>query len=114
MFALLVQLARLLWTAYVLRKAPEVLDITSGINGEPLPIATAGTLLRWRLSHPAPPLALAGELQRLLDARLRHVDRRTVRVAAALLSPADVASPGHTWSQPTVLRWKKGCWPCAD
>ncbi len=88
MFALMVQLARLLWTAYVLRKAPEVLDITSGINGEPLPISTAGTLLRWRLSHPAPPLALAGELQRLLDARLRHVDRRTVRVAAAL-APAD-------------------------
>jgi hypothetical protein len=85
----MVQLARLVWTAYVLRKAPEVLDITSGTNGEPLPITTAGKLLRWRLSHPAPPLALAGELQRLLDARLRHVDRRTVRVAAASLSPAD-------------------------
>jgi hypothetical protein len=89
MFVIVVQLARLLWTAYLLRKAPQVLDITNGINGEPLPIATAGTLLRWRLSHPAPPLALAGELQRLLDARLRHVDRRTVRVAVAPLPTDD-------------------------
>ena len=85
MFAILVQLARLLWTAWLLRKAPHALDVTTGVNGEPLPIATAGTLLRWRLSHPAPPLALAGELQRLLEARLRHVDRRTVRVAPAPL-----------------------------
>ncbi|MFN8466371.1 MAG: hypothetical protein U0X20_12510 [Caldilineaceae bacterium] len=83
LFAILVQFARLLWTAYLLRKTPRALDVTNGINGEPLPIATAGTLLRWRLSHPAPPLALAGELQRLLEARLRHVDRRTVRVAPA-------------------------------
>jgi hypothetical protein len=89
LFTLLVQLARLLWTAYVLRKAPAVLDVTSGINGEPLPITAAGTLLRWRLSHPAQPLALAGELQRLLDARLRHVDRRTARVAAVALPPGE-------------------------
>ena len=85
MFAILVQLARLLWTAWLLRKAPHALDVTTGVNGEPLPIATAGTLLRWRLAHPAPPLALAGELQRLLEARLRHVDRRTVRVGPAPL-----------------------------
>jgi hypothetical protein len=83
LFAILVQFARLLWTAYLLRKAPHALDVTNGTNGEPLPIDTAGTLLRWRLAHPAPPLALAGELQRLLEARLRHVDRRTVRVAPA-------------------------------
>ena len=96
MFAILVQLARLLWTAYLLRKAPHALDVTTGVNGEPLPIATAGTLLRWRLSHPAPPLALAGELQRLLEARLRHVDRRTVRVAPAPLPRATTSSPEDT------------------
>jgi hypothetical protein len=87
LFVLLVQLVRLLWAAYVLRKAPRVLDTTRGVNGEPLLIATTGTLLRWRLSHPAQPLPLAGELQRLLEARLRHVDRRTARVAAAPMPP---------------------------
>ena len=52
LFAILVQLARLVWTTWLLRKAPHTLDVTTGVNGEPLPIATAGTLLRWRLSHP--------------------------------------------------------------
>jgi hypothetical protein len=82
-FVLLVQLARLALAAYLLRQAPAVLDHTGGVNGEPLQVATAGALLRWRSAHPAPPLHLANELQRLLDARLRRVERRTVRVAPA-------------------------------
>lgn len=81
-FVLLMQLARLTHAAWTLRQAPRVLDQSGGVNGEPLPIAAASTLLRWRSAHPASPLALTNELHRLLDARLRHVERRTVRVAA--------------------------------
>jgi hypothetical protein len=82
-FTLLVHLARLAWAAYLLRKTAAVLDLPGGTNGEPLPIATASELLRWRHSHPAMPLNLAHELQRLLEARLGNLERRTVRVAAA-------------------------------
>ncbi len=84
-FVLLVQLARLIWAAITLRRTPPALDTAGGVNGEPLPVAAAGALLRWRHSHSAQPLALAGELQRLLEARLPHVERRTVRVVAAPL-----------------------------
>jgi hypothetical protein len=99
-FVLLLQLARLAWAAYTLRQASNVLDQEGGVNGEPLPVAAAGPLLRWRSSHPAPPLALAGELQRLLDARLRHIDRRTVRVAAA---PAASAAPASETGESVTL-----------
>jgi hypothetical protein len=97
-FSLLVQFARLAWGAYVLRKTPPLLGLAGGVNGEPLPVTTAGDLLRWRLAHAAQPLAVAGELQRLLDARLRHIERRTVRVAPAVLPHpgADTGATGET------------------
>jgi hypothetical protein len=82
-FTLLVHLARLAWAAYLLRKTPAVLDLPGGINGEPLPLVTAGELLRWRHSHPSTSLNLAHEIQRLLEARLGNLERRTVRVAPA-------------------------------
>jgi len=82
-FVLLMQLARLAHAAWMLRQAPRALDQGGGVNGEPLPIGASITLLRWRSAHPAPPLLLANELHRLLDARLRHIERRTVRVGPA-------------------------------
>jgi len=93
-FVLLVQLARLALGAYALRQVPNVLDHSGGVNGEPLSVGAGGALLRWRRAHPSPPLALAGELQRLLDARLRHVERRTVRVAHSPTAEADAAEGG--------------------
>jgi hypothetical protein len=96
-FVLLLQLARLAAAAYTLHQAPHVLDHAGGVNGEPLPVASAaasaGALLRWRSSHPALPLTVAGEMQRLLDARLRHVERRTARVSPA---PVDEAATGES------------------
>jgi hypothetical protein len=98
-FVLLLQLARLAAAAYALRQAPHVLDHAGSVNGEPLPVTTAAAaanpLLRWRSSHPAPPLTVAGELQRLLDARLRHVERRTVRVLPAAVDEAAAGESGE-------------------
>jgi hypothetical protein len=97
MFALLVQLARLARGAYALRKIPAVLDLAGGVNGEPLPVLSSGELLRWRLAHPSAPLTVTGELHRLLDARLRHIDRRTVRVSPAVLTHS---APDKTGTKP--------------
>lgn len=82
-FVLIVQTARLILAAQRLRHLSTVASLTGTVNGEPLPVATAGPLLRWRRSYTAAPVTLTNELQRLLDARLRNVDRRTVRVAPA-------------------------------
>lgn len=100
-FVLFVQFARFTLAAYQLRRVPAVLDQTGTINGEPLPVVTAGALLRWRGAVPSSSLTLTNELQRLLEARLRHVDRRTVRVVLAPL-PHDGA-PGDAAHDPITL-----------
>ncbi len=99
-FVLLLQLARLAAAAYTLRQAPHVLDHPGGVNGEPIPIAAADALLRWRSAHPAPPLTVAAEMQRLLDARLRRVERRTVRVAPSMAAEPAAENEG---SDPLTL-----------
>jgi len=103
-FVLLVRLARLISAAYRLRRVAEVLDQTGTTNGEPLPVAAADALLRWRRAVAAPALTLTNELQRLLEARLGHVDRRTVRVAVApaaqAVQPGPTSEPGTPAASP--------------
>lgn len=97
-FTLLVQLARLGLAAYMLRQVSAVLDHSGGVNGEPLPLpiwSGTGGLLRWRRAHPAQPLPLANELQRLLDARLRRVERRTARVTPSSLEERPAEGGDH-------------------
>jgi hypothetical protein len=103
-FVLIVQTVRLLLAAHRLRRIAAVFGMTGTTNGEPVPVLTAGLLLRWRRSYAAAPLTLTSELQRLLDARLRNVDRRTVRVAAPPLPPStDANPPGEHVPETTIL-----------
>jgi hypothetical protein len=98
-FVLLLQIAQLVRVAYHFQRVPEVLDIAGTVNGEPLPVATGTLLLRWRRAYAEAPLPVTKDLQRLLDARLHRVDRRTVRVAAA---PAVLAAAEGENPEPAV------------
>ena len=82
-FVLLLQLVHQAVGAYRLYRLPTVLGLRDTINGIPLPVRAPDRLLRWRAAHDEPPLATTAQIQRLLEARLRQVERRTSRVAAA-------------------------------
>jgi hypothetical protein len=87
-FVLLVQIVQQISAAQALRRLPVALA-APGVDGEPLPLHSPYRLLRWRGAVAEPALALAGQVQMLLEARFGHVERRTLRVA-----PAPVAASG--------------------
>lgn len=103
-FVLLLQVAQLVIVAYHLRRVPGALNLAGTANGEPLPVAAATLLLRWRRAYADAPLAVTKELERLLEARLRHVERRTVRVApAAAARPVDGETLAEAGSEGVTL-----------
>lgn len=81
-FVILVQIGQQITAARALRRLPATLA-TAGVNGEPLALASPYRLLRWRGATAESALALASQVQLLLEARFGRVDRRTVRVAPA-------------------------------
>ncbi len=81
-FVLLVQIVQQMTAALALRRLPAVLA-AAGVDGEPLPLRSPYRLLRWRGAVAEPALAIAGQVQMLLEARFGRVERRTMRVAPA-------------------------------
>ena len=81
-FVLLVQIVQQITAAQALRRLPAVLA-APGVDGEPLPLRSPYRLLRWRGAVAEPALAMAGQIQMLLEARFGRVERRTMRVAPA-------------------------------
>lgn len=81
-FVLLVQIVQQFTAGQALRRLPAVLA-AAGVDGEPLSVHSPYRLLRWRSAVAEPALALAGQVQMLLEARFGRVERRTMRVAPA-------------------------------